>query len=808
MLKDARYAIRMLTKSPMMTTVAILSLALGIGGNSTIFSIVYSFLFSPLPFHDPARIVLVLETDPKEADDQAGVAPANFLDWGERQDVFDSFAATTSGTVRLTGDGPSEQLNGSTATANFFDTLGVAAIHGRTFADGEDIAGSENVVILSHQLFVRRFGGDPTVVGRSVEIDGTAHTVIGVMDETFEFFDATVALWRPLVFGPEARALRSIDDRSLMAVGRLIDGTTVARAHQQMAAIATTLALEYPEKLNERRANAFKARDLFPGRVDTILVSVLMAAVGFVLLIACANIANLLLARGESRREEIAVRAALGAGRARIMGQMLTESLLLAVLGGAAGVGLASIGVPFLASAIPPQMPRSMVPALNPQVLGFTVLVTVLAGLVFGSMPALLAARTNLTGTLRAGGRSDAGSSKRGWLRSALVVGQVSMAVVLLAGAAILVRTFQSLQPKESGFNSSNLLTVQIALEESSEVSRTTHWPLFFEGVERRLRAMPEVTSVTTMSALPRSRGGGPEERFTIDGQPVEPGEESTVTWLTVTPEYFSTLAIPVQGRVFGTGDHQDAVPVAIVNRRFAEQHLGNAAGGAINDVIGKRITIQGKSRQIVGVSANIYQRRIIERDGASPVVYLPYPQAPQREMFLVARTRSEPTELAAAARIAIAAEEPSQPIGAVVTMDEHIAEMMAGPRSISQVVTALGVLALLLASIGIYGVMAHSVSLRRREIGIRMAMGAGRVTILHMITRQGLKLIVIGFVLAIPGTWGVLRLLASAFNDIPAADLLAPAVMLCVLLLSGLLASFLPARGAARVNPAETLRG
>ncbi len=804
MWKDARYAVRMLTKNPMVTTVAILSLALGIGGNSTIFSIVYSFLFSPLPFDDPARVVLVLETDPKEGDDQVGVAPANFLDWRERQDVFANFAASTAGTVRLTGDGPAEQLNGSTATANFFDTLGVPALHGRTFVAGEDVAGSDRVVVLSYSLFERRFGADPKVVGTTIELDGTAHTVVGVMDKPFEFFDATIALWQPLVFGPEARNQRSREDRQLMTVGRLADGTTVDGAHQQIAAIATNLAAEYPEILNERRANAIKARDLFPGRVDKILVSVLMAAVGFVLLIACANIANLLLARGESRREEIAVRAALGAGRARIIGQMLTESLLLATLGGALGMGLGVTGVRFLASVIPPNMPTSMVPAVNLPVLGFTVLVTVMAGLVFGSMPALLAARTNLTGTLRAGGRSDAGSQRRGWLRSALVVGQVSMAVMLLAGAAVLVQTFQHFQPTDSGFDSARLLTVQVALEEGTESEQSTRWPLFFESVEGRLREMPEVASVTTVSMLPRSRGGGPQGTFTIDGRLVEPGEEPSALWLTSTPGYFSTLAIPVQGRVFDAGDREDAVPVAIVNRRFAEQHF---PGSTVNDVIGQRLTIQGQSRQIVGISADIYQRRIITRDGAVPVVYLPYRQALSREMFVVARTHGEPSDVAGAVREAIWAEESSQPIGAVQTMDEHIAEMMAGPRSISQIVTALGTLALLLASIGIYGVMSYSVSLRRREIGIRMAMGAGRLTILRMITRQGLRLIVIGFLLAVPGTWAVLRLLASAFDGMPASDLLAPAAMLGVLLLSGLLASFLPARGAAQVNPAETLR-
>ena len=796
--RDLRFALRMLRKTPVVTAVAILSLALGIGGNSAIFSLVDSFLFSSYPYADADRLMLVWQFN-RSNGRNTGVTPGNYFDWAERCSLASGWAAIDERSFNLTGDGVPERVIGSAVTPGFFDLLGVEPDQGRTFQPDEGHPGRDRSVILSHGLWSRRYGADPGMIGRTIRLNSQQYSVVGVMGKDFDFINGSEALWVPLAL---AERRQDRQDRALTAVARLAPGAGHQAFRDEMDLIAESLEKEHPDQNAGYRTRAETPHEYTIGEEDSLLVKLLMGGVFFVLLIACANIANLLLARGEKRRQELAIRTALGARSGRLLRQLLTESILMAMLGGMLGVVLSIGGIRFLASAMPPFFPQYVMPTLNTDVLIFTAVLSVAAGLIFGLAPALIAVRSEIVETLKDGGRG--GTSGRGRLRSGLVVAQVTLALVLLCGAGLLIQTFAVLQEVDSGFDSGNLLTVQLSRPPAQD-SQTRSVNRFYEDLLRRIEERPGVESASAITVLPRAFGS-PRTQYSIDGQPpAEPGREPVTAWLAAAPDYFETMRIPIlQGRSFGPSDRDESEPVALVSRQFAQRYLKDL------EPLDQRITIQGRSRRIVGLAGDVYQQRIISHEGAMPLVYLPQWQYAQSSLYLVVRTREEPSRLVDRVRQSVWAIDPDQPVGEALSMEEYIARQMVGPRVVADLVLMLGILALSLSALGIYGVIAYSVSLRQREIGIRMALGARKRAITSLFARKGMGLIGIGMLLALPGVWGVWQLLNSIFQQVTggfANAFAAPLLSVLLLLAAGLAASYFPARAASRLDPTTTLR-
>ena len=792
--QDIRYAWRILFKSPLATLVAVLSLSLGIASNGTIFSLIHAYLLTPFPYSEPERLVHLFESQRSQGDALAPVSPANYFDWQERSRQLDQLAALKQAVFNVTGDGPPEQVSGQNVTANLFAVLGAEALIGRVFGAGDDDPGAERTAVLSHAFWSRRYGGDHSIIGQDIALDGERHVVLGVMPEDFVFLGD--GLWVPLQL-QDLRQERG--DRFLIPMGRLKPGATFEGLEEEMKAIAANLEKEHPETNDGYGARVLSLRE-FILQGDDSVIWILMAGVGFVLLIACANVANLLLARGERRRREIAVRAALGAGKRRLVRQLLTESVVLASLGGVAGVALCFWGINLLTATLPPSS-TPMVPRLNFSVIGFLALVSIVSGLIFGMAPAFSASRAELTESLKSEGRGGTAGRKRSRLRGALVVVQVSLALVLLFGAVLLIQAFTFHQEVNPGFETSRLLTLNLSMLRAEEAG-SEGIVRFFEEAGWELSELPGVASAAAVSVLPRSSQTS-RSGFVVEGQtPPRPGESPTTSWLTSTPGYFRTVGIPLlQGRPFEESDRSDSPPVIIVSQNFAERFLGESP-------IGERIEILDKSREVVGVASNIFQRRIITRSGSTPLVYLPHAQQPQATMTFVLSTEGDPVQLSEPARQAIWRTAPEQPIGTVKSMEEHIAWELDGPRRLSSLILTLGAVALGLACSGIYAVMAYSVTTRRREIGIRMAMGASAVSVVRMVARQGLTLMLIGIALALPPAFMVWNLLRIFFTGIATADILVPAAATLLLTAVGLAATYIPSRAAARVDPSVALRG
>ncbi|MEE8586612.1 MAG: ABC transporter permease [Acidobacteriota bacterium] len=798
--RDLRFALRMLRKTPVVTAVAILSLALGIGGNSAIFSLVDAFLFSSYPYADADRLMLVWQFN-RSNGRNTGVTPGNYFDWAERSSLASGWAAIDERSFNLTGDGVPERVIGSAVTTGFFDLLGVEPAQGRTFLPEEGYPGRDRSVILSHGLWSRRYGADPGMIGRTIRLNSQPYSLVGVMGKDFDFINGSEALWVPLAL---AERRQDRQDRALTAVARLAPGAGHQAFRDEMDSIAESLEKEHPDQNAGYRTRAETPHEYTIGEEDSLLVKLLMGGVFFVLLIACANIANLLLARGEERRQELAIRTALGARSGRLLRQLLTESILMAIVGGILGVVLSIWGIRFIASAMPPFFPQYVVPTLNTDVLIFTAALSVAAGLIFGLAPALIAVRSEIVDTLKEGGRGGTSGRGRGRLRSGLVVAQVTLALVLLCGAGLLIQTFAVLQGVDSGFEADNLLTVQLSRPPPQD-SQTRSVNRFFEDLLRRIEEQPGVESASAINVLPRAFGS-PRTQYSIDGQPpAEPGREPVTAWLAAAPNYFETMRIPVlQGRSFRPSDRDESEPVALVSRQFAQRYLKDL------EPLEQRITIQGRSRRIVGLVGDVYQQRIISHQGAMPLVYLPQWQYAQSSLHLVVRTREEPSSLVDRVRQSVWAIDPDQPVGEALSMEEYIARQMAGPRVVADLVLMLGILALILSAVGLYGVIAYSVSLRQREIGIRMALGARNRAITSLFARKGWSLIAIGMLLALPGVWGVWQLLNSIFQQITggfANAFAAPLLSVLLLLAVGMAASYFPARSASRLDPTTTLR-
>ncbi len=795
-LQDLHYGLRTLRQHPGFTALAVLTLALGIGANTAIFTVVNAVLLRPLPYADPDRLVYVRENNLKKGWDSFSVSPPNFVDWRAQGRSFELLCAIDGGAYNYTGRDVPEQLRGREVTEGFFQMLGVRPQLGRWFEAEDYQPGKDRVVLLTHAGWQRLFAGDAGVLGRVMLLNGEAYTVVGVLPANFRM-SAHSELWLPRVFSERERSGRG--SHFINVMGRLRPGVTAEQAQQEMTAIAAQLATQYPDTNRDWGAVVTLFYEMIVGEVRPALL-LLMGAVGLVLLIACANVANMLLARASVRTREIAVRAALGASRARLVRQLLTESLLLAALGGVLGMLLAVWGTSALSAGLTGVLPRASEISVDGWVAAFTVLGSVLTGLLFGMAPAWMVSRANLQETLREGGGSGS-AERRGWLRSTLVVAEVALAVVLVVASGLLLQSFARLQSVPPGFRSDHALHFAVNLPRA-KYPETAQQAVFFLRALERVKALPGVESAALVSGLPLS---GDDEMYSlqVEGRAGDGGDLPSPLYYLVSPEYFRAMGIPLlAGRGFTGQDADGAARVIVVNRAFAERIF---PGG---DPIGQRVRLGRNSdivREIVGVVANTKHYALGEND--LPQVYEPFAQMPRRYSSFLLRTSVEPGSLAAAVRREVRAMDPEQPVVGIVTIEELLAESVAQPRFRTLLLGLFGGLALLLAAVGVYGVMAYSVARRTQEIGIRMALGAGRREVVRLVLRRGLRLAVLGIAVGLAGALAATRVLATLLFGITPTDAPTFAATALLLLAVAVLACLMPALRAARVDPLVALR-
>jgi len=796
MLQDLKYAIRGIVKRPAFAALIVATLALGIGANTAMFSIVNSVLFRPLPYERPDELVYMYGAF--RQGNQAMVSPPDYLDYRDRNSVFSSLAArTVFGTAVITGSTEPERVASSIASANFFTTLGVKPYRGRVFLPEEE-QGDHAVAILSFGLWQRRYAGDVRIIGKTIPIDGRPHTVIGIMppvlDRTMD-----VQIWRPIPFRTNEMSVRRF--HFLRLVGRLKPGVTIAQAQRHMDGIARDLAAQYPE--NESwRLSLVPYRDVVIGGVGPVLL-VLLGAVGVVLLIACGNVASLLLARASARSGEMAVRTALGAGRSRLVRQLLTESLLLGVAAGVAGLVLGHYLLVAVRAVGDGMLPRLAEVEIDGTVLAFTFGVSLLTSLVFGAAPALHAARTDLAAMMKSLGKSSATRTGVS-TRDVLVVAQVALSVVLLVGAGLLVRSLWRLQDVKTGFDPSGLVAGSVSLPPTKYTNRDAEvrfWDQLFE----RVRAIPGVESVAATTLFPL-RGGG-DTYFYIDGRPpATDADKMNATVSSVTEDYFTTMRIPlISGRVFNASDRAGA-GVMIVSDALARRLFPGASA------LGKRLVVDfGKPfvGEIVGVVGDV--RIYGQANDAPEVMYFAsrQPNAGWGMGFgnLATRVRGDPEAVASQLRAAVRALDPDVPLSAIQSVESILYDSVAAPRFRTQLLVGFAAVALILAVVGLYGMLAYSVTQRSREMGIRLALGARPTAVFRMVIRQGMALVVVGIVLGVAGAFAATRLLAAQLFTVRATD---PMVFGCVaitLAVAGLAACIVPARRATKADPISALR-
>ncbi|HEX6105853.1 MAG TPA: ABC transporter permease [Gemmatimonadales bacterium] len=809
LLQDLRYSLRRLAKSPAFSAIVVLTLALGIGANTAIFSAVNAILLRPLPYGDPERLVTIEHLYPS-LDLEAPVSPPGFRDYAARGRAFESMAVETGWAANLTGTGEPVRLQGSRVTGRFFSTLGVPALVGRTLQPGEDSPGRDRVAVLSHGLWQRRFGADPGVLGRTLSLNGESYEVVGVMPRDFrDFFDRNVELWAPLVLRTDQLADQQRTHEFLNLVARMREGVALADAQSEMRSLAEQLKREYSDFYPEGWSlGVTRLSDEATSNIRPALL-VLLGAVGFVLLIACANVANLLLSRAAARGREIAVRSALGASRDRLVRQLLTESALLALAGGVVGLVLAYWGVRSLTAINAGNLPRAEEIRVDGVVALFTLGVSLVAGLLFGLAPALHAARPDLQATLKEGARGAAGDRGSRAVRRTLVVAQTALALTLLTGAGLLIRSFARLQGVDPGFVAENLLTFNLALPPARYATGAEQAALF-NRVFPALAAVPGVHAAGGTTVMPFG-GSWATASFEIEGHQVpenQPGPWGDVR--IVSPGFLETLRVPIlRGRLLTEQDREGAPPVAVIDEEFVRRYWPN------ENPIGKRFTFgppDGAADttarewiEIVGVVGHT-KHEGLDAD-ARLQLYLSYRQMPVPFMAVAVRTAGAPERYLNGLRQALRGIDPDLPISNVRTMDELIS-LSVGQRRLSMMLLSLfSGIALLLASIGIYGVMSYSVTQRSRELGVRIALGAGRADVLRLVLGQGMTLAALGIVIGVGAAFGLTRLIRSQLFGVPASD---PVTFLSVALILGctaLAANLLPALRAMRVDPAVVLR-
>jgi putative ABC transport system permease protein len=807
LLQDLRYGARMLLKQPGFTAVAVITLALGIGANSAIFSVVSAALIKPLPYREPDRLVQFWETNPLKNWTQATVAPANLFDWQKQNQVFEEIAAymgsdkkgpTLSG-LQMESNGEPERIKALYVTGSVFSVLGVNAMIGRTLRDEETWQGKHTVAVLSYGLWRRRFGADPEIVGRKIMFNGRDYEIVGVMPPDFYFPSKEAELWLPMGWNySQIAQLRR--PHFLRAVGRLKPGVTLGQARSEMAAIASRLERQYPDTNTQMGVGLGPLKEWIVSDVQLPLI-VFMVAVAFVLLIACANVVNLSLSRSAARSREVAVRSALGAGRGRIMRQLLNESLLLALTGGAIGLLLAVWLKDLLLAFSPGDIPRFDEIRLDWRVIGFTVGITLLTTLLTGLAPALSLSKPNLTSALKEGGQKG-GVGQGGRLRGALVVAEIALALVLVVGAGLMIRSFRQLQQVDPGFDPNNVLSLSVSLPES-KYPEDAQQRAFFDQAEQRIRRLPGVAAVGS-TTTPALTGSNWTSDATIDGRPPEDYVRE-IRHKVITPDYFRAMGITLlRGRFFNESDNDKSRPVIIVNATLARRHFPG------EDPIGKRIKvgkphIQNPWQTIIGVVNDEKQ------DGLGAKVehedYQPLLQNAQGQMTLIVRTVTDPQSLIGAVREEIRALDRSLPLYGVKTMRAAIYESVARERFITLLLIVFAALALALASVGVYGVMSYSVTQRTHEIGVRRALGAQTRDVLKLVVAQGGKLAAAGVAIGMISAFALTRLMKTLLFGVSATDPVTFIAVALLLTIVALLACWIPARQATKVDPMVALR-
>ncbi len=801
-LKDFRHGIRSLLRQPGFTAVAVITLALSIGANTAIFSLVNAVLLRALPFHDPDRLVSI--DKPAGEGGLPGLAGFEYLAWKEKSTSFDDLAAYTDNNFNLTGQGEPERISCAQVSASLFPTLGVQPLRGRTFLAEEDRPGQNLVAIVSERFWERRYGRDEALVGSTLQLNQKSYTVVGIMPAGFRF-PGEFEIWLPLALDP-VRETQGDWFTLLQVTGRLKPNATAQQASTELNLLSTQASahMKEPPTLTAREVHPLH-QQLVTGVRLTLFV--LWGAVGLVMLLACANVANLMLSRTVSRQREMAVRAAVGARRWQLIRQLLAESLVLGIAGGALGLLLAVWGTRAIASLVPEGFASSVhdlnAIGLDWRVFGFTLALSLLTGVVFGMIPALTGSRPDLVRALRDSGARNLMSfglrSMRGWL----VVTELALALILLLGAGLLVRSFTQLTAVELGFNRENVLTARVNLPRSV-YRNEPQTDAFYQQLFERLKSLPGVTSFGAINHTPLS--GFSIVAFTeVEGNPpLDREKDPPIGMGAVSPDYFQTMKIPLlSGRLYDASDHANSAKVAIVNQSFARRFFPNG------DALGKRVGFaceKGLCRTIVGVVGNVKQQSITA--DVTPELYMPFSQMPMNGMTLFLRTNGgNPAELARALRSEVLAIDKNQPVFDVKTLDQRVGETIAASRSLMFLFSGFALLAMALAMVGIYGIISYSVSQQTREIGIRMALGACAADVLRMVLKNGMVLVLAGIVIGVAGALALTRFLATLLFGVTPTDTLTFVVVSVVLIAVALIACLVPARRATKVNPLEALR-
>jgi putative ABC transport system permease protein len=811
MLHDLRYSVRTLLKRPGFVITITLILSLGIGANTTIFSVVSAVLMRPLPYDAPDRIVMIWESNQSRGVPRSIVSPANFADWKQQNNVFEELAAFRFWYYTVTGTGEPEMYQGARVSADFFPLLGVKPEVGRNFGPDEEQVGRDHVVILSHALWQRRFGGNPNIIGQPLAIDGEPFTIIGILPASFRFtrvLNHELELWMPIAFTPDQLTR---EDRSIIVYGRLKQGVSLSQAQAEMDGITRRLEQQY-SKTNTgwtAQVNNLQEQAIRPIR-PTLLI--LMVVVGFVLLIACANVTNLLLTRATTRQRDVAIHVALGSSQFRLIRQFLMESLLLALLGGAAGLLLAYWGVSFLNLILPDRIPHLEKLTLDQRVLGFTLIISILVGVIVGLIPGLRLSRLNLSETLKESGRALSEARSRRRLRNAFVVLQVTLAIPLLISAGLMLRSSLLLQNIERGIKLDNVLTMQISLP-TAKYNSAQQVAQFYQQTLERIQSEPGVESASVVNFLPLTNLGD-STSLTIEGRnPAPPGQEISVGYRVIDQNYFRTMGIPLlRGRYLTEQDNDESRGVVMINQTMARRYWPN------EDPVGKRVQPNLPAAKvpwrpesknswltIIGVVGDVNEAGLNDEQPAE--MYVPYLQNPLSTMNLLVRTTSEPLRLVPRVRSQVLAVDVDQPVYNIRTMENVFSQSIAAPQVITSLLGTFAAVALILAAIGVYSVMSYSVVQRTHEVGVRMALGAQQQHVLRMILGQGLKLVVVGVVIGLTSAFAVTRVISNLLFGVTATDPLIFVMVPLLLVLVAMLASYLPARRAVKVDPIIALR-